>query len=193
MTTHLKLLCHASTDTVRNAAFPADEPLDAQGRRKLAALSSRLGHADHYLASPALRAAQTAESLGLDAVVEPLLRDCDYGRWAGRSFDETQRDEPAAIAAWLRDPAATPHGGESVVALIERMTAWLATQGAPGVTIAITHAAIIRAALVVALQADPRSFWRIDVGPLTLARLSGAEGRWNLVSLGALDAEARSA
>jgi broad specificity phosphatase PhoE len=190
MTPHLKLLCHASTHAVRKGAFPLDEPLDAQGRRKLATLSSRLGYADLSLTSPALRAIQTAESLGLNAVVEPLLRDCDYGRWVGRSFEEVQRDEPAAIAAWLQDPAATPHGGESVVALIERMTAWLAAQSAPGVTIAITHAAIIRAALVVALQAEPRSFWRLDVGPLTLARLSGAQGRWNLASLGALDADA---
>jgi broad specificity phosphatase PhoE len=190
MATRLKLICHASTSAVRTSAFPADEPLDVQGRQKLAGLPHRTHYADRYLTSPALSAVQTAEALKLAATVEPMLRECDYGRWTGRALDEIQAEEPEAVAEWLRDPGAAPHGGESVLALIERMATWLDAQKAtPGKIVAITHASAIRAAIVHAIEAGPRSFWRIDVAPLSLARLSANNGRWTLVSLGAIDAE----
>ena len=57
-----------------------------------------------------------------------------------------------------------------------------------GATLAVTHASVVRAAIVHALGADPYAFWRIDVAPLSLARLSGRDGRWNLVALGPLGA-----
>jgi broad specificity phosphatase PhoE len=184
-TTRLRLVCHAATAAVRTSAFPADEPIDAKARQKLASPTFRLGRADRCWTSPALRARQTADGLALDAAVEPMLRDCDYGRWAGRSFDEVRAEEPDAIAEWLRDPACAPHGGESILALTERVAAWLDRQsGTPGWILAITHASTIRAAIVHAIDAPPRSFWRIDIAPLSLTRLNGAHGRWSLASIG---------
>jgi len=190
MTIRLKLLCHASTPAVRAPAFPADEPLDVQGRRKLAALPHRLLRADRWVTSPALRAMQTAEALNIDAAVAPQLRDCGYGRWAGRAFEAVQAEEPEAVAEWLRDPASAPHGGESIQDLTERVGDWLEAQSATdGTTGALTHAAVIRAAIVHAIGAELRSFWRLDVAPLSLARLNGGDGRWTLVSLGPTNAE----
>ena len=55
---------------------------------------------------------QTAQALGLNATIEPELRDCDFGRWRGRTLQEIEDAEPDAIAAWLTDPAAVPHQGE---------------------------------------------------------------------------------
>jgi broad specificity phosphatase PhoE len=184
MTTRLKLLCHASTAAVRASAFPADEPLDVQGRQKLAAFPRHLLRSDRCLTSPALRASQTAETLGLVATIEPALRDADYGQWTGRSLEQVQAQHPQAVAEWLRNPEAAPHGGESVVALIARVSAWLDAQKAmPGTVIAVTHASVIRAAIVCALEAEPRSFWHIDVAPLSLTRLSSHHGRWTLTSM----------
>ena len=69
---------------------------------------------DRAWTSPAARARQTAEALGLAADVEPALRGCDHGRWTGCSLAEAQAaDGEAALLAWLGDPAAAPHGGES--------------------------------------------------------------------------------
>jgi broad specificity phosphatase PhoE len=190
MTTRLKLICHASTAAVRTSAFPADEPLDVQGRQKLAGLPQRTHYADRYLTSPALRAVQTAEALKFAATVESTLRECDYGRWTGRTLDEVQAEEPEAVAEWLRDPGAAPHGGESVLALIGRVATWLDAQKAmPGNIVAVTHPAVIRAAIAHAIEAEPRSYWRIDVAPLSLTRLRANNDRWTLVSLGAMDAE----
>jgi broad specificity phosphatase PhoE len=182
-TTRLRLLCHASTSAVRTSAFPADEPIDSQKRHVLAVTRRRVLHADRCLTSPALRTRQTAEALQLDATIEPTLRDCDYGRWAGLSFDKLQAEQPAALADWMCDPATAPDGGESILSLIERVGAWLEAQSwTPGKTVAITHASVIRAAVVHAIGAPPQSFWRIDIAPLSITSLSGTKGRWNLVS-----------
>jgi broad specificity phosphatase PhoE len=185
MTTRLTLLCHASTSAVRTSAFPADEPLDSQGQLKLANVQLGKRQWDRCFASPALRARQTAQTLNLDPAIEPALRECDYGRWTGRAFDDVQASEPEAIATWLRDPGAAPHGGESIAALIGRVSSWLdAQQASPGTLIAVTHASVIRAAIVSAIEAEPRSFWRIDVAPLSLTRLSCSHGRWTLAGIG---------
>jgi broad specificity phosphatase PhoE len=185
VTARVILICHASTAAVREAAFPCDESLDEQGRTRAAALAGDLPRADRCWAGPELRARQTAEALRLNSEIEPLLRDCDYGSWRGRRLDELQRDEPEAVSVWLRDPEAAPHGGESLLALTRRVATWLAGQQTlHQQSIAVTHPAVIRAAIVNAIEATPQSFWRIDVAPLSCTRLSGNDNRWNLVSTG---------
>jgi broad specificity phosphatase PhoE len=185
MTARLILVCHASTDAVRKFVFPADEPLDEHGRTGAAALVGSLPHADRCWSSPELRTRQTAEALQLSANLQPMLRDCDYGHWRGRSFDDVRAREPQAVAAWLRDPAATPHGGESITSLLQRVAGWLAGEQAQHQqSIVVTHATIIRAAIVHAIEAAPQSFWRIDIAPLSITRLSGTDGRWNLSAAG---------
>jgi len=184
VTTRLKLLCHASTSAVRSAAFPTDEPLDTYGLQKLAAVPHHLRHAHRYLTSPALRAVQTAEALGLGAAIDAALRDSDYGKWTGLSLDDVQAQDPDAVAEWIGNPESAPHGGESVVALIARVSIWLEEQqAAPGTVVAVTHASVIRAAIVGALQAEARSFWHIDIAPLSLTELGANNGRWTLVSM----------
>jgi broad specificity phosphatase PhoE len=185
VTARLILICHASTAAVRDFSFPADEPLDEHGKVTAAALARRLPAADRWLVSPELRTRQTAEALGLDAAIEPTLRDCDYGAWSGCSFKDVYARDPEAVAAWLRDPAATPHGGESVLSLMQRVADWLVGEQAHHRrSIVVTHSAIIRAAIVHAIGAPPQSFWRIDIAPLSITRLSGDNNRWNLTSSG---------
>ena len=177
----LHLLCSASTCSVRAAAFPSDEPIDAHGRRSLAGLSGRLPYCERILRSPALCAAQTAEGLALDATPEPALRDCDFGRWAGRSLEHVHSQQPDAFADWLSDPQAAPHGGESFADVAKRVGVWMDDLPAEaGTVLAITHAAVLRAAIVHALGAEPRALLHIDVAPLTRAMISGGAGHWRL-------------
>jgi broad specificity phosphatase PhoE len=179
MTARLDLIAHGPSAATRAARFADDDALEA--------LSGRLGPYARVLTSPARAARETARALGFDAEVETALEDCDYGRWRGLAAKDVARREPDAFAAWLGDPAAAPHGGESLAALIERTGAWLQRSLArEGATLAVTHASVVRPAIVNALGADPCAFWRIDVAPLSLARLSGREGRWNLLALGPL-------
>jgi broad specificity phosphatase PhoE len=187
MTARLDLMAHGASEATRAARFPADEALEASAAQALQALRGRLRPYACVLTAPARAARETAAALGVDAEVEPALRDCDYGRWRGLASKDVAEREPDAFAAWLGDPAAAPHGGESFAALIERVGAWL-TQSLTreGATLAVTHAPVVRAAIVTALGAGPSAFARIDVAPLSLARLSGHGQRWNLVALGPL-------
>jgi broad specificity phosphatase PhoE len=189
MTTRLDLLAHGASAATRAVRFPDDEALEASAVRALYALSGRLCPYALVLTAPARAPRETAQALGFDAEVEAALRDCNYGRWRGLASMEVARREPDEFAAWLGDPAAAPHGGESLAALIERTGAWLAQSLArESATLAVTHASVVRAAIVSALGAGSSAFYRIDVAPLSLARLSGREGRWNFVALGALGA-----
>jgi broad specificity phosphatase PhoE len=183
MTVRLTFICHASTAALRAAAFAADEPLDDRGQAAAKALAGQFPRAGQCWTSPELRTRQTAEALQLKAIVAPELADCDYGGWTGRGFDEIWARDPEAATKWLRDPEAAPHGGESLANLMRRVAAWIdARQDSPGSALVVGHAAIIRAAIVHAIEAPPKSFWRIDVAPLSMTRLSGANGRWNLIS-----------
>jgi broad specificity phosphatase PhoE len=185
MTARLTLICHASTEAVRSAAFPADEPLDRHDRADAAELAKRLPRADRCWTSPELRTRQTAELLKLDAISLAALCDCDYGAWKGRTFEDVLARDPRAVEAWLSDPSAAPHGGESLLSLTQRIAQWLDGEKAMDRrSILVTHPSIVRAAIVHAIDAPPKSFWRIDVAPLSVTRLSGTDGRWNLVSAG---------
>jgi broad specificity phosphatase PhoE len=168
------LICHGATAATRMAAFPLDEPLETRAVARAATLRNSVPHDARVLTSPALRARQTAEALGLHAEIDTALRECDYGRWAGRRLKDLQAAEPGAIALWLGDIAVAPHGGEAFSGLFQRVSAWLdqAVAG-DGNIIAITHSTVIRAAIVQLLAAPPASFWRIDVEPLSMVELSG--------------------
>jgi broad specificity phosphatase PhoE len=192
VTARLILICHAATAAMRGSSFPADEPLDEHGRVSATALARHLPNADRWLTSPELRTRQTAEALGLDAAVEPLLRDCNYGSWSGHSLKDVYASEPEAIATWLHAPAATPHGGESLFNLMQRVADWLlGEQAHPRRSIVVTHSAIIRSAIMHAIGAPPQSFWRVDIAPLSITRLSGENERWNLTSCGCMVPNAR--
>jgi broad specificity phosphatase PhoE len=123
--------------------------------------------------------------LKLDATPLSVLRECDYGAWQGRTFEEILAADPKGVDEWLRDPAAAPHGGESLLRLTQRVAQWLEGEKVmERRSILVTHAGIVRAAIVHAIDAPAKSFWRIDIAPLSVTRLSGRDGRWNLVSAG---------
>jgi broad specificity phosphatase PhoE len=158
-----------------------DEPLDARGLDEARALAPRLERADVAWTSPAARARQTAEALGLDATAAPELDECDFGAWRGRTLAELDDEDPIAVAAWIEDPAAAPHGGESLLALLDRVGGWLEAHSGDGArTVAVTHAGVIRAALVRALDAPAQAFWRFDVAPLSRTVLHAHDGRWTV-------------
>jgi broad specificity phosphatase PhoE len=116
--------------------------------------------------------------------VEPLLRDCDFGRWAGRSLAEVEAQEPEAVADWLQNPHAAPHGGESFADVMRRVGGWMDDLlVGNGSVLAITHATVVRAAIAHALGVGPGTFRHIDVAPLTRTRLSGGGRRWTLAAL----------
>jgi broad specificity phosphatase PhoE len=166
------------TDAMAAGRFSADEALNALGRRQLCDLD--VGAADTVLCGPETRTRETAEVLGLSALVDIRLADLDCGQWRGSGLDEVQ---PGQLALWLTEPDSCPHDGESIVALIARVRGWLADiSRTPGRIVAITHPAVIRAVILNALDAPPKSFWRMDIAPASRTALHHRGMVWTLRS-----------
>jgi broad specificity phosphatase PhoE len=185
--TRLTFISHAPTSAQRLSAFPADEPIEESALIKIAAINWQSPRAQHILTAPEFRTRQTAEALNLTATPTHELRDIAYNIWQGRTLASLHSEDPEAITQWLTNPTAAPHGGESITHLITRIAAWLdrlATEATDTSihSIAITHPAVIRAAILHTLNAPPQSFWRIDIAPLTLTDLRHNGRTWTLRS-----------
>jgi len=180
----LLLVRHAATDATRAAAFPSDEPVDHRSLAAAGALGSALPGRVETLSSPALRCRQTAAAVGMaDPQLEPAIAECDFGTWAGRSLKDI---EPSAAREWMTDPDACPHGGESLSDFAGRVGAWLDSQAQlDGGAVVFTHGGVVKAAVVRAVGAPLKAFWRIDAAPLAVTELHAHDGRWTVTRVNA--------
>lgn len=178
----LLLVRHAATAATRAAAFPEDDDaLDAPALAAAAALRPALPARCEAASSPAARCRQTAAAAGLDARIDPDLAECDFGAWSSRTLADVAAEDPDAVARWMRDPEAAPHGGEALAPFAARVARWLDDQAhREGAAVAITHGGVVKAALVRALGAPLDAFWRIDVAPLAITELHAHGGRWTV-------------
>ena len=183
MSSRVTFIAHGSTSATRRTAFPLDEPLEPTAPAAIASLAERLHRPPGVLAltGATRRCRQTAELLGLVAAVDAGLADWDLGDWAGRALAELSTEAPDDVRAWITDPHFGPPRGEPLTSVIERVGGWLEAAGdRPARVIAVTHPAVIRAAIVHTLRAPADSFWRIDVSPLAVVEVRGRPGRWSL-------------
>ncbi|MFC9594674.1 histidine phosphatase family protein [Streptomyces sp. NPDC056944] len=181
MTVRLTLISPATSEALREVRFDDDGPLDPAGVARAEALAHAVGPSPRAYASPSRRCRRTAEALGLPAEPVEALAGCAMGRWRGRTLEAVAATEEAAVAAWLSDPEAAPHGGESLRDLRVRVGAWMdALRDDTGRVTAVAEPDVIRAATVHALAAPDAMAWRLDVRPLTAVHLTGRAGRWNL-------------
>ncbi|MGX5848509.1 histidine phosphatase family protein [Mesorhizobium sp. PL10] len=183
MLVRLTMICSGATPATRKGSFPLDEALDPRSLALAATMTLR--RADRVWTSPARRARQTAEAMALKPSVEPLLAEQDFGRWVSKSFAEVQALDPNGVAAWLSDAEAAPHGGESLADVARRASRLVdGLIQTSGHTVAVTHASVIRAAIVLVLGAPLSACRRIDVEPLSLTDFRSDGHRWMLRSTG---------
>ncbi|GGM98975.1 histidine phosphatase family protein [Streptomyces fuscichromogenes] len=176
MTCRVILIAPAFTPSLRRARFDDGDSIENPD-----AVALSLPAAGEELHSPSVRCRETAAALGLDASAEPELSGLDAGRWRGRTLEELGGTEPDALLQWLTDPAAAPHGGESVRELCARVAGWLDRTGLTiGRTIAVVEPEVVRAMVLYVLGAPDSAFWRVDVPPLSATEITGGPGRWNL-------------
>ncbi|MBV4484416.1 histidine phosphatase family protein [Pseudomonas sp. SWRI153] len=177
LSSRLTLICHARTVAQKLARFPTNEPVEDSAAAS-DAFRARFAGTRRLICGPELRTRQTAAWFGVDVQVDEALRDCDWGRWHGQSIKDLQANEAAALHAWLTDPEATPHGGESLRQLAERVATWLETVAAtPGHVVAVTHPHFVRTALMQVLEGA--ALTAIDVEPLSIIELR-FNGTWRL-------------
>jgi broad specificity phosphatase PhoE len=192
MSQRLTFLAPAPTGAQRHLRFPADDPIEPLAPGTAAAVAAALGRVAAAVHAPDRPAVETTDAAGLGATAEPRLAGWSCGAWRGRRVEDVARDEPDAFGAWRCDPGFVPPGGdESLADVIARVGSWLA--GLPGGdadgdarprVVAVADAAVVRAALVAILGADPEVFWRFDVPPLSLTVAQRAAGPWQLRCVG---------
>ncbi|MCX4968295.1 histidine phosphatase family protein [Streptomyces sp. NBC_00654] len=184
MSVRFCLVAAARSSSLLAERFDDDRPLDHAGWHEIQLVAHTLvplGGAELRYCSPTPRSRATGDALGFAPMAQPALRDCDMGRWRGLTLAEVTAREPAAVDAWLADPRSAPHGGESLHAFISRIGGWLDTRPArDGLIVAVAEPAVIRAALVYALNAPPPAYWNVDVRPLSTLTLTGLPGRWSV-------------
>jgi broad specificity phosphatase PhoE len=175
----LTLLTHPPTATASRLVFgdlgpllrPAGPPPTAAGPGPV-----RCGP------EPACRA--TAAALGPAAEPVAALAGPDLGSWTGRELAEVAGSDPAGLGAWLSDPDARPHGGETLAELVRRLAEELAGCAWPGArSVWVLTPLAARALTVAALAAPPALVLAIDLAYGGEVQLSRHAGRWRLQGL----------
>ena len=176
------LVRHGETEAnrARLALGRADPPLTAHGRAQAAALAACLAPsgAVRVVSSPLLRAVTTAtaiaDGLGVPVELDPRLVELDYGEWDERSFSEFP---PEDLERWRTDPSFAPPGGESLLAVGERV-ATLCEELVDGPSVvAVSHVSPIKAAALWAMDADPLLAWRMHLDVASVTRVGAPGGR----------------
>ena len=158
-----------------------DIPLSATGRWQAARLASALREQtiQAIYASDLTRAWETAQfvarTLAISVVKEEGLRERHFGDFEGKTFAEIEAELPDQALRWRRrDPHFAPNGGETLVALRDRVltTATRLAARHPGEQIALVgHGGVMdvlyRAATRLDIQA-PRTW---ELGNAAINRL----------------------
>jgi len=175
------LVRHGETaaNRARLALGRADPPLTPRGDAQAAALARVLADsgAARVLSSPLARARATAgviaAALGLAVETDARLVEMDYGEWDERSFSDLPRAE---LARWRSDAAFAPPGGESLLAVGQRVSS-LCTDLLDGPSVvAVSHVSPIKAAVLWAMDADPLLAWRMHLDVASITRVGATSG-----------------
>ena len=132
--------------------------------------------------SPLERARETAEPLararGIDVVGDEGLIEVEFGAWTGRTFDELAHSPEWDRFNKNRATANIP-GGEGVAAVQARIVATLErlTSAHRGQTIAaVSHADVIRAAVLYYAGAPLDMVHRIEIGLASISAVALGDG-----------------
>ncbi len=151
--------------------LPTGPPDPTVARR----LVSQLPQGAVWLTSPLVRARQTVQALepAANATSVEDLVDQDLGSWAGRRQAEVHKANPQVD--WGHPGSIVPEGGEGfdavvsrVAELIERLTRHYPDRP----LVVVSHLAVIRAAMVLALDLPNEGGFQFDLSPLSLTHLS---------------------
>jgi probable phosphoglycerate mutase len=175
----IHLVRHGSHGTLDSVLTGRDDRvgLSPQGLVEVEVLARRLAReeVDRIEASPLRRTLETAEILA-GALRRPLqpcaaLLEVDFGRWAGRRYDELDQDPDWRRWNHWRSGVRCP-GGESMGEVQQRVVARLQAlqrDHPDGAVLLVSHGDVIRAALTWALGLSLDLLLRLEVAPASLS------------------------
>ncbi len=108
----LYLVRHGRTDANARGLLQGrlDPPLDEVGRAQAVAIARMIGHVDEVVASPLVRAKETAEYFGKPVTLDERWLELSYGELEGTPASEVSGD---VWRQWRDDPNFSTEGGES--------------------------------------------------------------------------------
>jgi probable phosphoglycerate mutase len=176
--TTVLLVRHGHTDALghRLVGRLPDVALTPHGHAQAIRLVERLARyaVSAIYTSPLQRATETARPLASARDLELRLRDdlmeVEFGDWTGRTFSELDRDPTWHTFNTSRASAAVPRG-ETAVAVQTRITSALDSIAAshPGRTVVVvSHADVIRAAVLNYSGISLDDFQRIEISPASI-------------------------
>jgi broad specificity phosphatase PhoE len=153
-----------------------DPPLTDLGRHQAEALAKIEGvmGATRVVASPLVRARQTAELLGPAVTIDDRWIEIDYGVYEGTRLG----DVPSEVwTNWRADPSWTPEGGESLTDLGRRVRSACEELLASGEAndadiVVVSHVSPIKAAVAWALGVGDEVAWRMFLDVAAVCRVS---------------------
>jgi len=176
----LRVVAHQPTAAASALVFGDAGPL-LRGVRT----SARAAAEGSARCGPEPACAQTAQGLGAPSPqVDRDLRGPAFGAWTGRALAEVAEHDPAGLVAWLGDPDARPHGGETLAELVTRVGPVLNRPDSEGTRrLWVVTPLVARAVTVAAVGAGPGLIFGLDVAFGGCVLLSGGPGRWRLAGL----------
>jgi probable phosphoglycerate mutase len=160
-------------------------PLSDAGRSQARCVAEHLARegVTAVQSSPRERARETAEiiaeRIGVPVQIIPEIDELDVGEWTGRPFAELDTDSRWQRWNAERDTARSP-GGESMAEVEDRVMGHLRRLSVPGSAervALVSHAEIIRTAVLRCLGLPFSAFTRIEIDPATISTfVLGASG-----------------
>jgi len=168
----MQIVTGGRTGPNRSVRFGGDLSLDDRGRRDILALAEigGPGVCAPGVCGPESATRESARLLAGSAgfAVDDALRTLDTGVWAGRTPEEI---DPGELGAWFTDPAARPHGGESIEEFVRRVHAW--RRSVADTTLAVVAMPVAQALLCV----DAHRYFEVEVRPATVYSAHGVSRR----------------
>ena len=130
-----------------------DIPLNKIGKQQAIALAHALReeHFDQIYSSNLQRALETAEVIKanreISLILDPRLRELNFGVFEGLTFSEAKRQYPDILSAWLDNYDQPPDEGEPFSSLTERVGSFLDDLkmiNAPQTILIISHGGCLR-------------------------------------------------
>ncbi len=169
----LYLVRHGRTDANKQGLLQGrlDPPLDALGRRQAEAMAERVGDVDEVIASPLLRAQETASYFGADVVTDDRWLELAYGEYEGVPVGEVP---PEVWQSWRTNTEFSTKGGESFGSLDARVRSAcseLVDRISTENIVVVSHVSPIKSAVSWALNATMEIMFHCHLSHASLCRI----------------------
>jgi alpha-ribazole phosphatase len=181
----LLFIRHAETDMAGTFCGHSDPELNARGRIQLAELIDRLcGEEIGVVYTSDLRRAYAtglaiAEAFDTDCHMRSALREINFGRWEGMTWEEIERRDHDYAHRWIAEyPRLSAPDGESFLDFERRVRdevkfLALEAEAADSCIAVVTHAGVLRTVLSALHGCSEESAWERTRAYCSVVRHSG--------------------